>query len=132
MLKLEPIGYVRNEVEESMDFTDVVSEIVIRPELEDGLCRIDESKEIDVIFWFDRSTGPKMKLHPKGDPDIPLVGVFATRSPNRPNPIGVTRVRLMSVNGNILTVKGLDAFNGTPVLDIKPAHRRDRLRQTVK
>lgn len=132
MLKLEPIGYVRNEIEESTDFTDVVSEIVILPELVDGLYRIDESKEIDVLFWFDRSTGPKMRLHPKGDPDIPLVGVFATRSPNRPNPIGVTRVRLMSVNGNILTVKGLDAFNGTPVLDIKPAHRRDRLRQTVK
>ncbi len=132
MLKLEPIGYVRNEIEESTDFTDVVSEIVIRPELVDGLYRIDESKEIDVLFWFDRSTGPKMRLHPKGDPDIPLVGVFATRSPNRPNPIGVTRVRLLSVNGNILTVKGLDAFNGTPVLDLKPAHRRDRIRQTVK
>ncbi len=132
MLKLEPIGYVRNKIEESIDFADVVSEIVIRPELVEGLYRIDESREIDVIFWFDRSTGPKMKLHPKGDPDIPLVGVFASRSPNRPNPIGVTRVRLVSVNANILTVKGLDAFNGTPVLDIKPAHRRDRLRQTVK
>jgi tRNA-Thr(GGU) m(6)t(6)A37 methyltransferase TsaA len=64
-----------------------------------------------------------MKLHPKGNPDNPLVGVFASRSPNRPNPIGVTRVKLLKVNGNILTVKGLDAFNGTPVIDIKPARR---------
>jgi tRNA (adenine37-N6)-methyltransferase len=132
MLNLEPIGFVRNNVEESIDFSDTVSEIVIRPELVEGLFRLDGSKEIDVIFWFDRSPGPDMKLHPKGNPDNPLVGVFASRSPNRPNPIGVTRVKLLSVKGNILTVKGLDAFNGTPVLDIKPASRPEPRRQTVK
>jgi tRNA (Thr-GGU) A37 N-methylase len=51
---------------------------------------------------------------------MPLVGIFATRTPNRPNPIGLTRVRLLNIEGNIITVQGLDAFNGTPVLDIKP------------
>jgi tRNA-Thr(GGU) m(6)t(6)A37 methyltransferase TsaA len=132
MLTLEPIGFVRNDIEESTDFSEVVSTIEIRPDLAEGLYRLDESKEIDVLFWFDRCLPAKMKLHPKGNPDNPLVGVFASRSPNRPNPIGVTRVILLSVNGNILTVKGLDALNGTPVIDIKPAAHHPPRRQTVK
>jgi tRNA (adenine37-N6)-methyltransferase len=122
-LILEPIGFVRNDIEESSDFSEVVSEIVIREDLVEGLYRIEESKEIDVIFWFDRSLPARMKVHLKGNPRYPLVGVFASRSPNRPNPIGVTRVQLIAIMGNILTVKGLDAFNGTPVLDIKPVGR---------
>jgi tRNA-Thr(GGU) m(6)t(6)A37 methyltransferase TsaA len=132
MLKLEPIGFVRNDVEESTDFSEVVSTIEIRNDLVEGLYRLEESKEIDVIFWFDRSIPAKMKLHPKGNPDNPLVGVFASRSPNRPNPIGVTKVKLLEVRGNILVVKGLDALNGTPVLDIKPDDHRRPHRQTVK
>jgi tRNA-Thr(GGU) m(6)t(6)A37 methyltransferase TsaA len=126
MLILEPIGYVRNDVERSTDFSDVVSEIVIQEDLVEGLYRIEDSKEIEVVFWFDRSLPPRMKLHPKGNPNTPLVGVFASRSPNRPNPIGVTRVQLIAIMGNILTVKGLDAFNGTPVLDIKPVEQTGR------
>ena len=121
MLNLEPIGFVRNDVERSVDFSDVISEIVIDEALIEGLYRIEESKEIDVIFWFDRCLPAQMRLHPKGNPNNPQVGVFASRSPNRPNPIGVTRVLLIAVTGNVLTVKGLDALNGTPVLDIKPA-----------
>jgi tRNA (adenine37-N6)-methyltransferase len=121
MLTIEPIGFVRNDVEATTDFSDVVSEIVIDEGLAEGLYRIEESKEIDVILWFDRSLPARLKVHPRGDPRNPLVGVFASRSPNRPNPIGVTRVQLIAIMGNILTVKGLDAFNGTPVLDIKPA-----------
>jgi tRNA (adenine37-N6)-methyltransferase len=121
MLILEPIGFVRNDIEGSTDFSDVFSEIVIREDLAEGLYRLEESKFIDIIFWFDRSLPARMKLHPKGNPRNPLVGVFASRSPNRPNPIGVTKVQLIAIMGNILTVKGLDAFNGTPVLDIKPA-----------
>ena len=126
MLILEPIGYVRNDIERSTDFPDVVSEIVMQEDLVEGLYRIEESKEIEVVFWFDRSLPARMKLHPKGNPNAPLVGVFASRSPNRPNPIGVTRVQLIAIMGNILTVKGLDAFNGTPVLDIKPVEPTGR------
>jgi tRNA-Thr(GGU) m(6)t(6)A37 methyltransferase TsaA len=126
MLILEPIGYVRNDIERSTDFSDVVSEIVMQEDLVEGLYRIEESKDIEVIFWFDRSLPARMKLHPKGNPNAPLVGVFASRSPNRPNPIGVTRVQLIAIMGNILTVKGLDAFNGTPVIDIKPVEPTGR------
>ena len=126
MLILEPIGYVRNDIERSTDFSDVVSEIFMQEDLVEGLYRIEESKEIEMVFWFDRSLPARMKLHPKGNPNAPLVGVFASRSPNRPNPIGVTRVQLIAIMGNILTVKGLDAFNGTPVLDIKPVEPTGR------
>ena len=96
MLTIEPIGFVRNDIEERTDFSEVVSTIEIRPDLAEGLYRLEESEEIDVLFWFDRSLSAKMKVHPRGDPDNPLVGVFASRSPNRPNPIGVTRVKLLA------------------------------------
>lgn len=122
-----PIGVVRNGTSVSQDFSEVISEIEIFEEFKEGLFRLDESKEIVVLFVFDRNIGKghKKVLHPKGDESIPVVGVFASRSPFRPNPIGVTTVELISVRDNVLTVKGLDAFDGTPVIDIKPAERRD-------
>jgi tRNA (adenine37-N6)-methyltransferase len=122
-----PIGFVRNGIKTSRDFSDVISEIVVLDEFKEGLYRLDESKEIIVLFIFDKNIekGFKHILHPKGDDSMPEVGVFASRSPFRPNPIGVTRVELISIKGNVLTVKGLDAFDGTPVIDIKPAERRD-------
>ncbi|OPY30122.1 MAG: S-adenosyl-L-methionine-binding protein [Methanomassiliicoccales archaeon PtaU1.Bin030] len=118
--ELRPIGIVRS-VEGD------VSEIVVRPDLEEGLYRLDDNREVLILFFFDRSEGFDLKVHPRGDPSEPLVGVFATRSPRRPNQIGVTSVRLLSVKGNVLTVEGLDAWEGTPVLDIKPVRRRDEL-----
>jgi tRNA-Thr(GGU) m(6)t(6)A37 methyltransferase TsaA len=128
MLTLQPIGHVRNGVLNSMDFSDVVSEIEMLPEFVPGLYRLEESEEIDVIFLFDRNIGHgyQLKLHPKGDPDNPEVGVFASRSPFRPNPIGLQRVQLLAIDGGRVRVRGLDALDGTPVLDIKPAKRRDR------
>ena len=63
---------------------------------------------------------PPIKLHPKGKLELPEVGLFASRSPNRPNPVGKTTVRLLERRGNILKVEGLDAIDGTPVIDIKP------------
>jgi tRNA-Thr(GGU) m(6)t(6)A37 methyltransferase TsaA len=127
MLSLEPIGHVHNGIERTQDFSEVISEILILPEFEPGLYRLEESDEIDVIFIFDRNIdqGFNLKLHPKGDPSNPEVGVFASRSPFRPNPIGLQRVKLMDVSGNVVRVLGLDALEGTPVLDIKPAKRRD-------
>ncbi|HOE52145.1 MAG TPA: tRNA (N6-threonylcarbamoyladenosine(37)-N6)-methyltransferase TrmO [Methanomassiliicoccales archaeon] len=98
-----------------------VSEIEVRPEFAEGLYRIELLKELDVLFLFDRSEGFDLKVHPKGDPSIPLTGLFGTRSPRRPTPIGLTRVELLERKGNVLTVRGLDAFPGTPVVDIKGA-----------
>jgi len=100
---------------------DDVSTILIDPEFAEGLYRIEECQELDVLFVFDRSEGYDMLVHPRGDPANPLMGVFATRSPRRPSPIGLTRVRLLERRDNMLTVKGLDAFLGTPIVDIKRA-----------
>jgi tRNA-Thr(GGU) m(6)t(6)A37 methyltransferase TsaA len=128
MLNFGPIGYVRNGITESQDFSDVISDIVILPRFTDGLFRLEENDQIDVIFVFDRNMGEgyRLRLHPRGDESIPERGVFATRTPFRPNPIGLERVKLLGVEGNVVKVKGLDAFDGTPVLDIKPTKRLDR------
>lgn len=117
-MELRPIGVVRS-------VRGDISEIEIAPELAEGLFRLEESDKVLILFLFDRSEGYDLMVHPKGDPSNPLAGVFATRSPRRPNPIGATVVRLLRVEGSLLTVEGLDAWEGTPVLDIKPDRRRD-------
>lgn len=96
---------------------DGVSEIVIKEDFADGLFRLDESKYIQVLFRFDRSEGYMLKT-PTFDGEVR--GVFASRSPKRPAGIGVTTVELLGVEGRTLTVRGLDALNNTPVIDIKP------------
>ncbi len=100
----------------------MISEIVVKPELEPALEGIEDFSHIIVIFWLHKSPSKDLplKIHPMGRGDLPLVGLFATRSPRRPNPIGISIVRLLERRGNILQVKGLDAVNHTPVLDIKP------------
>jgi formylmethanofuran dehydrogenase subunit E len=74
-----------------------------------------------VVFYFHRSRGFDLLQHPRGDKSRPRRGVFSLRSPRRPNPIGVTVVDLVAIDGNVLHVQGLDAINGTPVLDLKPS-----------
>ncbi|MBI2832001.1 MAG: tRNA (N6-threonylcarbamoyladenosine(37)-N6)-methyltransferase TrmO [Chloroflexi bacterium] len=126
-LTLRPIGFVRNEVREkpAIDFKweNLVSELVIDRSLTESLDGLEDFSHIIVLFWFhkvsiDGELPPK--THPKGDPNKPLVGRFATRSPHRPNPIGKATVRLLERRGNVLKVAGLDALDGTPVLDVKP------------
>ena len=119
-MELRPIGTVRSVKGD-------ISEIEIAPELADGLFRLEENEKVLVLFIFDRSDGYDLEVHPKGDANNPLVGVFASRSPRRPNPIGATVVKLLRVEGNVLTVSGLDAWEGTPVVDIKPDRRRDEV-----
>lgn len=120
---MKPVGVVRNTVDQPIHdgWQGLVSEIVVSPELADALHRLEEFSHLVIVFWIDRAPPEKpLRLHPRGNPDLPLMGVFATRSPVRPNPIGITDVELLEVKGNVLRVRGLDALNGTPVLDIKP------------
>lgn len=122
---VEPIGVVSNDFEHGIpeDYENIASKIVLNDELSEALSGIEENSHIIVLFWMDRvgKEGRKtMKLHPKGRKDLPLLGVFATRSPNRANPIGIRAVRLIEREKNILKVVGLDALNGSPVLDLKP------------
>jgi tRNA-Thr(GGU) m(6)t(6)A37 methyltransferase TsaA len=125
-MEVRPIGFVRNTASCDQELKGVDSRIEVLPEFADGLYRIEENDELMILFIFDRSSGFQARLHPKNDPQRSEVGVFASRSPRRPNPIGVTQVRLVKREGNVLTVEGLDAFDGSPVIDIKPAARLDQ------
>lgn len=78
-----------------------------------------------VLTWLDRADRGVLSVHPRGDPTRPRTGVFATRSPHRPNPIGLHRVEVLSIEGRRLSVRGLEAIDGTPVLDIKPVLSED-------
>ncbi len=81
---------------------------------------IERFKYLIVLYHIDRSPGYVPRVHPHGDPNIPARGVFSTRSPCRPNPIGATVVEVLEVRGSRIRVKYLDALDGTPILDIKP------------
>lgn len=124
-VELRPVGRVRNRVEEKPDdgvWEETVSEIEIEEGVAPALEGIEEFSHIIVLFWIDRRdpTDNPLQVHPNGRQDLPMKGVFATRSPARPNPVGLTVVKLLERNGRVLRVLGLDALNGTPVLDIKP------------
>ena len=125
-MNLIPIGFVKNNITEPKreNWESVISEIIINEDLTEALSRIEEFSHIIVIYWMHKvppSQRSVLKVHPKGDRNLPLVGVLASRSPARPNPIGITTVKLLERRDNALKVIGLDAIDGTPVLDIKPS-----------
>ena len=123
---LSPIGYVRSPVKQTMPdgWADVESRVVLRPELAEMLLNLGDYSHAIVVFWPhevpDDVRGSKPQLHPRDDEQYPLMGVLATRSQIRPNPVLVSPVRLLGVKGNVIKVRGLDAIDGTPVLDVKP------------
>ncbi|HOT95322.1 MAG TPA: tRNA (N6-threonylcarbamoyladenosine(37)-N6)-methyltransferase TrmO [Methanoregulaceae archaeon] len=123
-LELVPIGYVRSPYRERRDaprqgrLAPAIAEIVVRPKFHDGLYRIEEKQHLFILCWFDRSDRSRLRAIPPHDPVER--GVFATRSPDRPNPVSLSLVDLVSVDAGVLTVRGLDALDGTPVIDIKP------------
>lgn len=118
------IGWVENIMDQrapSDEIRAVESRLVIDPALTAGLSGLEVGQQIMVIFYFDRSQGYELRQYPRGDRSRAMRGVFALRSPDRPNKIGVTVVEVVGINENILHVTGLDALNGSPILDIKPA-----------
>ncbi len=124
---LHPIGVVRSRIKEtgdSRDWQQTECSIIIRPELTGALLGLDTYSHVMVLFWPhlvpDEVRGSKHRLHPRDDPQNPLQGILATRSQIRFNPILVTTVVLLNVKRNVLRVRGLDAIDGTPVLDVKP------------
>lgn len=126
-ISLKPIGVVRNKVKESPSgqrdwWSEAVSEIVIDRGLSEALDGLEQFSHVIVLFWLHRITESEipLRIHPMRRAEIPLTGLFATRTPLRPNRIGVTIVQLLERKGNTLKVKGLDALDGSPVLDIKP------------
>ncbi len=124
-MDLKPIGTVKSAVSEPVDenWGKVVSEIHLDPALAAGLRGLDQFSHILVLFFMHRSTFEPSKdliRRPRGRADMPELGIFAQRAKHRPNPIGITAVELLGVDGSVLKVRGLDAIDGTPVLDIKP------------
>jgi tRNA-Thr(GGU) m(6)t(6)A37 methyltransferase TsaA len=126
---LKPIGYVRRaSKQEDVKDRTLASQIVIHKKYAKALEGLEDFSHLFVIFYMNKVRSEeteRLKVHPRGRLDLPLVGVFATRSAFRPNPIGLTVVELLERRGNVLVVRGLDAFDGTPVLDLKPADDRD-------
>ena len=118
------IGWVENDFNSPAPMKEiraVESRVVIDPKYMEGLEGLDKEERIQIVFVFHLSKGLELKQHPRGDKSRPTRGVFSLRSPLRPNPIGISEVDLQKIDGNVLYVRGLDALNNSPVLDIKPA-----------
>ena len=134
-ITLLPVGVVHNEVAGAKygNWGNVVSLVEMQPQYAEALDGLAEFSHIEVIFWIDRAHAPDTpRIHPRDRKDLPLVGYFATRTPNRPNRLGLSVAKLLKVEGSTLVVEGLDAFDGTPVLDVKPYIPRQELAQGVR
>ena len=111
-----PIGWVRKRGGKTL--------IEIDKKYQPALLGVEKLSEIWVLYWFDRNDTPErrsiLQVHPRGNPANPLRGVFATRSPVRPNLIALSRCKILSVKGNVIEIDQIDAFADTPVLDLKP------------
>ena len=140
-MHLKAVGIVRNDISrpvlvadsgdlqcratpgDARGFVPTVSELVITPEFEGLLDGIEDFSHALVLYWA-HFVGPEgrslIKVHPMGRKDLPLVGIFSTCSPARPNPVCISAVRILERQGLILRVEGLDAVDGSPVVDIKP------------
>lgn len=123
-IAFQAIGSVKNDFEEPTTPEEIratESQIILKPAVIEGLTGMEPGQQLMILFHFHRSQNYELLQHPRGNRDRPRRGVFTLRSPRRPNPIGVTVVDLLAIEGNVLRVRGLDAIDGTPVLDIKPA-----------
>ena len=125
-LELRPIGVVQSPLTDPahaprqgfLGTPEAV--VVVEPALLEGLDGIAPGDEILVLTWLHRASRDELRTHPQDDRSVPQRGVFSTRSPARPNPIGLHRVPVLAIDGPRITVGDLEAIDGTPVLDIKP------------
>jgi tRNA-Thr(GGU) m(6)t(6)A37 methyltransferase TsaA len=123
---LKPIGCIRSELKgrdqaPPQGFEGAPNAFIeVLPLYREALDRMQVGDEIVVISWLHRAQRDVLKVHPRGDRSRPLTGVFSTRSPDRPNPLGLHRVKVLAINRGSLLVGPLEAIDGTPVVDIKP------------
>lgn len=121
------IGYIRSSITDIHDAPKMEDEpgavraqIELEPDYQEGLDSMKPGAELELFTWFHKADRDVLKVHPRGKEDRPKRGVFTTRSPFRPNPIGLHRVTLIDIDGCTLTVEPLEAIDGTPIIDIKP------------
>jgi tRNA-Thr(GGU) m(6)t(6)A37 methyltransferase TsaA len=123
---VRPIGRVQSQLISTADAPRQGDEgapdayLVLDPDVQPGLDGIAVGDEIIVLSWLHEADRTVLRVHPRGDLSRPEAGVFSTRAPSRPNPIGLHRVRVLDVDGARLHVSGLEAIDGTPVVDLKP------------
>jgi tRNA-Thr(GGU) m(6)t(6)A37 methyltransferase TsaA len=123
---IKPIGFIRSDLlnREAAPHQGYAGApdawLEVNSTVVEGLEGIATCDEIVLITWFHKAHRDTLKVHPRGDKNMPLTGVFATRSPDRPNPLGLHRVTVLEITGNKLRVGPLEAIDGTPVVDIKP------------
>jgi len=123
--RLQFIGVLHGDIASSedapknFDESERVGTLEIYPEYQDGLAGISAGQTIVVLFWLHQASRDLLKVYPRGDRSKGLRGVFATRSPVRPNPIAISELKVQAVDGNQIEVSGLDILDGTPILDIK-------------
>jgi tRNA-Thr(GGU) m(6)t(6)A37 methyltransferase TsaA len=126
-IPIEPIGHVESPLTEHAVAPKQGGEgappawLVFSPEFQDGLSDLNVGDEILVLTWLHRADRDTLRVHPRDDRSVPLRGVFSTRSQDRPNPLGIHRVRIVDTSGPTrFKVVDLEAFDGTPIIDIKP------------
>ena len=124
-ITMKPIGRVKNEVSEKKDVSwgKDISYIELEKEYHSGLKGLEDFSHAIILYYLDKAEYIREKhlqRHPQNRQDMPLAGIFSQRGKDRPNRIGLTSVEIIAVSDSVLTVKGLDAISGTPVLDIKP------------
>jgi len=124
--QLHPVGWVespltdRDLAPKQGDEGAPPARVVFRPEVREAAADLDVGQEVLVLTWLHQGRRDVLAVHPRGDPDRPRQGVFSTRSPDRPNPIGLHAVTIVGVDDDAITVTDLEAIHGTPVLDVKP------------
>jgi tRNA-Thr(GGU) m(6)t(6)A37 methyltransferase TsaA len=127
---VRPIGFVRSSLKRLEDAPRQGDEgapdawVEVAPEFGEGLAGLDVGHDVVLITWLHEARRDVLKVHPRDDESRPLAGVFATRSPARPNPLGLHRVQVLAIAGRELRVGPLEATDGTPVVDIKPVLSR--------
>jgi tRNA-Thr(GGU) m(6)t(6)A37 methyltransferase TsaA len=129
--ELRPIGTVESSLTDPASAPNQGDEgapdawLAFRRSVLDGLGGIRVGDDIIVLTWLDRARRDVLRVHPRGDESRPQQGVFSTRSPHRPNPIGLHRVEIAAIDGDKIRVRNLEAVHGTPIIDVKPVLSSD-------
>lgn len=124
--ELQPVGVVesplvdRDLAPKQGDEGSPEAWLVFDRRVGEALRDLEVGSDVLVLTWLDRARRDVLSVHPRGDPDRPETGVFSTRSPDRPNPIGLHRVQVAAIDGTRVRVRNLEALDGTPILDLKP------------